>query len=78
MLRHCVATLAYRAGKVLRGAPEEFADYRAGETLRTPGEILGHLADLLDWALEMARGRQTWKPVEPLGWEKDIDLFLRR
>ena len=32
MLRHCLATLAYRGGKVLRGAPDEFANYRAAET----------------------------------------------
>lgn len=76
MLRHCVATLAYRGGKVLRGAPPEFAEYRASETLRTPSQILAHLGDLLDWALEMARGGQTWKPVEPVGWQQDIDRFF--
>jgi hypothetical protein len=76
MLRHCVATLAYRGGKVLRGAPEEFAGYRSGETSRTPGEILAHLADLLDWALVMARGRQTWKDSEPVAWERGSDRFF--
>jgi hypothetical protein len=76
MLRHCVATLAYRGGKVLRGAPVEFAGYRCGETSRTPGEILAHLADLLDWALVMARGRRTWKDSEPVAWEKGADRFF--
>ena len=59
MFRHTVATLAYRGGKVLRDAPAEFANYRASETSRTPGEILAHLGDLLDWALVMAQGRQV-------------------
>ena len=31
-LRHTVATLAYRAAKTLRDAPDSFADFRAGET----------------------------------------------
>lgn len=76
MLRHCVATLAYRGGKALREAPDHFVDYRVVETSRTPGQILAHLADLLDWALEIARGGKTWKPVEPLGWERDINRFF--
>ena len=36
MLRHALATLAYRAGKAVRGAPEGFGDFRAGEGGRTP------------------------------------------
>jgi len=76
LLRHCLATLAYRGGKVLRGAPAEFADFRASETARTPGEILAHLGDLLDWALEMARGGKTWKESELLSWEKGAERFF--
>ena len=76
MLRHTVATLAYRGGKVLRDAPAEFADYRAGETSRTPGEILAHLGDLLDWALVMAQGRQAWQDSETLTWEQGTDRFF--
>ena len=76
MLRHTVATLAYRGGKVLRDAPAEFADYRAGETSRTPGEILAHLGDLLDWALVMAQGRQAWQNSKPLTWEQGADRFF--
>src|SRR6185436_6998121 len=57
MLRHTLATLAYRAGKALRGAPPEFAGY--GE--RTAGQILAHMCDLFDWALTLADGRQAWR-----------------
>lgn len=56
MLRHTVATLAYRAGKALRGAPESFADFNTGERGRTPARILAHMGDLMDWALSIARG----------------------
>jgi hypothetical protein len=76
MLRHCLATLAYRGGKVLRGAPAQFGDYRASETTRTPGEILAHLGDLLDWALAMASGHPVWKDSSPLEWEKGADRFF--
>jgi hypothetical protein len=59
LLRHAVATLAYRGGKTLRGAPETFAGFRAAPKTRTPAEILAHIGDLLDWALSIAQGKQA-------------------
>ncbi len=51
LLRHTLATLAYRGGKAISLAPDHFAAFRAYETTRTPAEILAHVGDLLDWAL---------------------------
>ena len=76
MLRHNVATLAYRAAKVLRDAPPDFATYRSCETTRTPGQILAHLGDLLDWGLSLAAGRQVWINSEALVWEQGVDRFF--
>jgi len=76
LLRHTVATLAYRGGKALRGAPEEFADFRIGEKTRTPGQILAHLGDLLDWALSMAKGKEELHNSDPLSWSKGTDRFF--
>jgi hypothetical protein len=76
-LRHTLATLAYRSGKALRGAPEGFADFRAGEKIRTPGEILAHLGDLLDWALSIAKGNQEWHNSAALLWEEGSKRFFR-
>ena len=39
-LRHCLATLAYRAAKATRDAPAAFAGLRIGPTSRTPVQIL--------------------------------------
>lgn len=76
MLRHTVATLAYRGGKALRGAPAEFADFRAAEGTRTPGHILAHIGDLLDWALAMADGRKDWHDSPPARWEQGSARFF--
>ena len=76
LLRHTVATLAYRAGKVLRGAPPGFSEFRAGESARTPGQILAHLGDLFDWALSIARGEQAWKDSPVLDWEAGSRRFF--
>ena len=75
MLRHTVATLAYRGGKAVRGASESFASFKASETTRTPVEILAHVGDLLDWALSIAEGRETWHNVEPLLWNQEVERF---
>jgi hypothetical protein len=75
LLRHTVATLAYRGGKALRGAPAAFAAYKASETTRTPGQILAHIGDLVEWALSIAEGRERWRNSAPLSWEKGTERF---
>jgi len=74
-LRHTLATLAYRGGKALRDAPSDFAAFRVAEGSRTPGEILAHLGDLLDWALSMAEGNQRWQNSELMAWEDGVRRF---
>ncbi len=76
MLRHTVATLAYRGGKALRGAPPEFAEFRAAEGTRTPGQILAHIGDLFDWALSLANGAQKWQDSPPLSWDAGSARFF--
>ncbi len=75
MLRHTLATLAYRGGKAVRDAPEGFAEHRASPSSRTPGQILAHVGDLLDWAVALADGRHEWHDSTPLAWEKEIERF---
>jgi hypothetical protein len=76
MLRHTLATLAYRGGKALRGAPPEFAEYRASATTRTPAEILAHIGDLLDWALSIANCAPVWRNSPVLDWEAGTARFF--
>ena len=77
VLRHTVATVAYRGAKVLRGAPAEFANFKLTPTTRTPAEILAHVGDLYDWALAMAQGRNDWNDSAPLPWPQEAERFFR-
>jgi hypothetical protein len=77
LLRHCLATVAYRSAKTLRDAPDSFADFRAAETSRTPAEILAHLGDLFQWALSVANGKQAWYDSNPLPWPQEVDRFFK-
>jgi hypothetical protein len=76
MLRHTVATLAYRAAKPLRDAPAEYATFKASPTSRTPAQILAHMGDLLDWGLSMAMGKTVWKDSAPQEWGADVARFF--
>jgi hypothetical protein len=77
LLRHTLATLAYRASKAMRGAPASFSTFRVADGSRTPGQILAHLGDLMDWALTQAQGQQKWTDTPPGDWNADVDRFFR-
>jgi hypothetical protein len=76
-LRHVLAVIAYRGGKVIRDAPPDFAGYRADPGARTPAQILAHLCDLLDWTLTLLEGAQSWRDSAPGAWERDAERFFR-
>lgn len=74
LLRHSLATLAYRGAKPLRDPPATFADFAGAG--RTPAQILAHLGDLLDWGLSMAAGAQQWHDSKPLSWNQEAERFF--
>ena len=76
MLRHSLATLAYRGSKAMRGAGEEFARFRATNSCRTPAELLAHLGDLMDWSLSQAQGVPKWQDSPPQPWEEGKARFF--
>ena len=76
LLRHCVATLAYRAAKALRDVPDGFAALRVSLTTRTSGEIVAHMGDLLEWALSIAKNEQAWRDSKPLAWAAEVQRFF--
>jgi hypothetical protein len=75
-LRHAVATVAYRGGKAVRGAPSSFAKFASGEPPKTPEQILAHIGDLFDWALSIAQGAQKWNNSTPLAWDDEVARFF--
>ena len=74
-LRHCVATLAYRGAKALRGGSMEVSRLQIDSSSRTAGEILAHIGDLLDWALWLAKGEHVWKETPAADWDADVRRF---
>jgi hypothetical protein len=78
MVRHLTATLAYRAGKVLRDAPARFATMSVGKAARTPVQVVAHMADLMTWAVGLAQGEYVWKAEGGEDWDTEVARFFNR
>ena len=74
VLRHFLAALAYRTQKALRGAPLDFADFSAGAEVRTPRELVRHMASVLGYARTFFVGGVF--QAEPLAsFEAEVERF---
>jgi hypothetical protein len=76
LVRHTLATLAYRAGKVMKDVPPHFPGLRIAEGVRSPAEILAHMGDLMDWSLSLAKGSHLWRENPPQSWDDDVARFF--
>ena len=76
LFRHVVATVAYRVGIAVSDAPENFSVFRVNEPMRTPGELLAHIGDLLEGSLYLVKGELVYLTSEPLSWEQEIARFF--
>lgn len=76
MLRHMLATLAYRGGKVLRSAPEGFGDFKPAGVFNTPLALVAHIGDLLEWARRFCEGdEESYRVTTPGAWDAEIARF---
>lgn len=75
LLRHLLATLVYRANAAISDAPESFAAFKIGEAIRTPGEILAHVGDLLEGSLYLLRGEFVRLNSAPIPWDEEVKRF---
>ena len=76
LLRHAVATLAYRGAKAIRNAPPTVPDYRVADGTRTPLQLVSHLGDLIEWAASLAEGAQRWHVAQPTTWDEESNRFF--
>ena len=76
LLRHTVATVAYRGAKAVRGVPAAFGAFSPDGSPRTAAKILAHIGDLCDWALTQAKGAEAWNDSAPLEWDREVQRFF--
>lgn len=74
LLRHYLASIAYRAQKTIRGAPPDYWAFSPGNQVRTPEAILRHIVSVLGYARTFFIGG-VYRP-EPLpNIQAEIDRF---
>jgi len=76
LLRHFLATLAYRTQKTLRGAPTSFCSFRAAPGVRTPHELVHHIDSLMGYARTFFIGGQYREDLLPTFWEEVQRMHL--
>jgi hypothetical protein len=75
-VRHLLATLAYRAAKVLRDVPPGFSVAQLSPAARQPLQIVGHMADLMAWGVSLCDGQSVWKPAGGADWDGEVRRFV--
>ncbi|MGB8259601.1 MAG: hypothetical protein WCE75_04595 [Terracidiphilus sp.] len=73
-MKHFLAAVAYRTQKALRGAPASFADFRAGEKVRTPHELVRHMDSVLGYARTFFVGG-VYQPPEFADFREAVEHF---
>ena len=63
LLRHFLAAIAYRTQKALRDAPDHYPTFSAGNRVRTPVELIRHMAALMGFVRTFFQGGSY--PVTP-------------
>ena len=74
LLRHFLGAIAYRAQKALRGAPDHYATFSAGNRVRTPTELVRHIASLMGYVRTFFQGGSY--SAEPLAtFAAEVERF---
>jgi hypothetical protein len=74
LLNHFLAALAYRTQKALREAPAGFGSFRVVEGVRTPAELVRHMASVLGYARTFFVGGRYW-PEALASFDEEIERF---
>lgn len=75
LIRHLIATIAYRAEKVIQGAPGGFPEFDAGSGVRTPREILYHISGVLMMGYRAVRPDERID-MEIGSWDDEVSRFF--
>lgn len=74
LLNHFLAALAYRTQKALREAPQEFGSFRLIDGVRTPAELVRHMASVLGYARTFFVGGYYW-PEALASFDEEVERF---
>jgi hypothetical protein len=76
LMRHAIATLAYRASRVLTATPSGFEGFDAGQGVMTPKKMLNHMSTILAYAHAQLMSEDFQRPTEVDEWSMEVDRFF--
>lgn len=76
ILRHQVATIAFRASRSLRASPPGFENVRLADGGMTAGELVHHMTNVMAFALSAVTGEERVRH-EKLDWPAEIERFYK-
>jgi len=74
MLRHFLASIAYRGTKAIKNAPEIYPNLYIGKGVRTPVRILHHITGVLTYAHSFYEHYDTTH-FDMTSWDAEVDKF---
>lgn len=75
LMRHFLATIAFRFQRSIAGSKAEFGDFQPGNGIRSPKILLNHMRNVLEFANAKLMDRERIAEDE-LNWEAEISGFL--
>ena len=73
-LQHFLAALAYRTQKAVRDAPPGFAEFAAGNKVRTPHQLVWHMTGLMGYARTYFHGGE-FRPYALDTFAQEVERF---
>jgi len=75
LLRHLLASLAFRSAQALRDAPAEFGAFRPCDTSMSSAEILAHMGNTMEWCCCLVQGQERPPSQPPADWAREVERF---
>src|SRR5438876_11853104 len=76
LLRHFLAAIAYRTQKALRGAPDHYPTFSAGNRVRTPTELIRHMTSFMGYVRTLFQGGSYPPKRDALpSFKAEVDRF---
>jgi hypothetical protein len=74
IVRHLIATIAFRASRSLRDAPASLENVRLADGGMTARELINHMNNVMAFALATVTGTERIRH-DALDWQQEIDRF---
>lgn len=77
LLRHTLATTAYRFQNVMLEATDDFGSFEPGNEVKNPASLIKHMGNVIAYAISVVRNTPR-KPVNPKDFRQGTRIFIEK